>query len=98
MTIDCLGLGGKEIRFTSASNPPATARHERAGAFSSLAYAIAGNGCRPTFSEIPCLPMIPRTIQYCIESQFAKSSCSFQSPIDTIVKKHEWPALYAADQ
>ncbi len=40
-------LAGKEIRFTAASN-----------AFSSLAYVVSGNGCRPSFSEIPYLPMI----------------------------------------
>ena len=37
-------IGGKELRFTSASN-----------AFSSLAFSVAGNGCRPAFSEIPYL-------------------------------------------
>jgi hypothetical protein len=42
-------LAGKEIRFTAAAN-----------AFSSLAYVVAGNGCRPSFSEIPYLPMIGR--------------------------------------
>ena len=37
-------VGGKELRFTSASN-----------AFSSLAFNIAGNGCKPAFSETPYL-------------------------------------------
>ncbi len=40
-------LAGKEIRFTAASN-----------AFSSFAYVVTGNGCRPSFSEIPYLPTI----------------------------------------
>ncbi len=33
-------LAGKEIRFTAVSN-----------AFSSLAYVVAGNGCRPSLTE-----------------------------------------------
>ncbi len=44
-----VSLAGKEIRFTAASN-----------AFSSLAYVVAGNGCRPSFSEIPYRTMIGR--------------------------------------
>jgi hypothetical protein len=40
-------LAGEEIRFTEASN-----------AFRSLAYVVAGNGCGPLFSEIPCPPTI----------------------------------------
>ena len=56
-------LAGKEIRFTAASN-----------AFSSLAYVVAGNGCRPPFSEIPYLPMFPcferRPPAYALKASF----------------------------
>ena len=42
-----------EHRFSTASNPPATARHERAGAFNRCAVMVCGNGWMPTFSDIP---------------------------------------------
>jgi hypothetical protein len=44
-------FASKEIRFTAASN-----------AFTILAYLVAGNGCRPSFSEIPYLAVVPSPV------------------------------------
>jgi hypothetical protein len=55
-------FAGKEIRFTVAPN-----------AFRSLAYVVAGNVCRPWFSDIPYLltPMFwTKTPAYALQASF----------------------------
>jgi hypothetical protein len=61
-------LAGKEIRFTPAPN-----------AFSSLAYVVAGNGCRPSFTEIPYLPLIGRNPPVCgLQASFRGAKLELQ--------------------